>query len=429
MVQLSLKPARLRQRNRARVLLEIYTGHAVTRTQIAEVLGLSVMAVTRIVRELVAAGLVEEGPKSTLNPLGRPSTKLALSEAGGYVVGLSLSAYEPCVCLVNIRGELVLRRQLELDSLRKPQHAVSASGRVIQKLIADAGIPPWRVLGLGTVVGGVVDNRKGVVLTAPYLGWDSADIASPLQQMLGLPVIVENLSNALLVAEVRFGIAAGKRSVLLFRSAVGLGGSLWIDGRLVRGPHFRAGWEIGHMRIKGKTRVCSCGRMGCLNTVSSGSAVVADLGLGAGGAKSGRSAASPIPSWSHLDKTRKLLGQVCRAAAGGDTRTNEVLFRAGRYLGEASLGLLTAVDAEQVILAGPLSICASYQTGFKSGLSQGVTVASDLVAISTMDHGYAAALLALSELVLSDHLAFDRLQEKSDTKLRKAYEEISEVEL
>jgi hypothetical protein len=46
-----------------------------------------------------------------------------------------------------------------------------------------------------------------------------------------------------------------------------------------------------------------------------------------------------------------------------------------------------------------------------------------------MDHGYAAALLALSELVLSDHLAFDRLQEENDTKLREAYEEILEVEL
>ena len=170
MAQLSLRPARLRQRNRARVLLEIYKGHAVTRTQIAEVLGLSVMALTRIVRELVAAGLVEEGPKSTLNPLGRPSTKLALSGAGGYVVGLSLSAYEPCVSLLNIRGELVLRRPIELNSLRKAQYAVAASSRVIEKLIADAGIPPRRVLGLGTVVAGVVDNRKGVVLAAPYLG-------------------------------------------------------------------------------------------------------------------------------------------------------------------------------------------------------------------------------------------------------------------
>jgi predicted NBD/HSP70 family sugar kinase len=428
MAQLSLRPARLRQRNRARVLLEIYKGHAVTRTLIAEVLGLSVMALTRIVRELVAAGLVEEGPKSTLNPLGRPSTKLALSGAGGYVVGLSLSAYEPCVSLLNIRGELVLRRPIELNSLRKAQYAVAASSRVIEKLIADAGIPPRRVLGLGTVVAGVVDNRKGVVLAAPYLGWDCADIASPLQRMLGLPVVVENLSNALLMAEVRFGIAAGKRSVLLLRSAAGMGGSLWIDGRLIRGPHFRAG-HIGHMRIKGKTRVCSCGQMGCLNTVSSGSAVIADLGLDNGRVRSGRGTASPIPSWSYLDKTRKLLNQVCRAAADGDARANKALFEAGGCLGEASLGLLTAFDVEQIILAGPLPACTSYENGFKSGLSQGYPLASDLVAFSTMDHGYAAALLALSELVFSDHLAFDRLQEENDTKLHEAYEEILEVEL
>ena len=55
---------RLRRHNRARVLLEIRKGEASSRTQIAEVLGLSLMAVTRIVRELIAVGLVEEGEKS-----------------------------------------------------------------------------------------------------------------------------------------------------------------------------------------------------------------------------------------------------------------------------------------------------------------------------------------------------------------------------
>ncbi len=59
--------SRLRRRNRARVLLEIQKGEALSRTQIAKVLGLSLMAVTRIVRELIMAGLVDEGEKSPSN--------------------------------------------------------------------------------------------------------------------------------------------------------------------------------------------------------------------------------------------------------------------------------------------------------------------------------------------------------------------------
>lgn len=388
-----LDHAKLRRRNRARVLLEIHKGQSPTRTQIAESIGLSLMGVTRIVRELMAAGLVEEGQKSPLNSAGRPGIKLALAPCGAYVVGLSINAYEPSVSLVNICGKVILRRAIDMKNIADVEGVISESVRIIKELIAEAGVPRRRVLGLGTVISGVVDIQNGAVLAAPFLGWGFTRIAAPLQRALGMPVVIENLDNALLLAEVRFGAGRGKRSVLFFRSAAGLGGSLLIDGRLINGAHFRAG-QIGHIRIKGETRVCSCGQVGCLNTISSGGAVFASLGL----------TSNPISSARDFDKNRQLIDQVLQASAANDERTNAALFRAGYSLGEAMLGLVVAVDAEQILLAGPLGGCASYQNGFEMGLSEKLPGAADLVALSTLDHCHAAALLALSELVLSDRL-------------------------
>ena len=385
--------ARLRRHNRARVLLEIQKGEASSRTQIAEVLGLSLMGVTRIVRELMTVGLVKEGEKSYSSSPGRRRTTLTLAADGAYVLGVSFNAYQPSVTLANIRGEIVTRRPFAPDSLADTKHALAACSSLAQELIGAAGIKRERVLGLGVVVAGMVDHRQGVVLAAPFLGWGRTEIASPLERTLRLPVVVENLDNALLLAEVRFGMATGKSSVLFVRIAAGLGGSLFLDGQLIRGARFRAG-QIGHLPVEGATRTCSCGQIGCLNTVCSGGAILAELGKTTG----------PILSPDENRKNKVQLDRVLEAAAAGDESTNRLLFQAGRRLGEAVLRATALVDPEQILLAGPLGRSAPYQKGFQAGLAQRNSGIAELVGISAMDDGQAAILLALSELIFSDRL-------------------------
>jgi len=392
-------PTRLRRYNRARVLREIQRTESPSRTQIAEMLGLSLMAVTRIVRELIAAGLVREGEKSQSNSPGRRRTVLNLPADGAYVLGVSLNAYDSSVSLANIRGEIVSRRSLALNGLSDSKRAIVKCGDLARELIAAAEIDRERLLGLGAVIAGVVDHRQGTVIAAPFLGWKFTDIGSLLRRAVDLPVVVENLDNALLLAEVRFGMAAGRSSALYVRSAAGLGGSLFLDGQLIRGARFRAG-QIGHLPVNGARRTCSCGRIGCLNTVSSGGAVLAELGRTTG--------AIPFPGDDRKNKAQ--LDEVLAAAMAGNVRTKEVLFRAGRHLGQAVLQIATALDPEEILLAGPLGCTASYQDGFKTGLATYASETAGFVRVSTMDDAQAAVFLALSELVFSDRLSLRSLR-------------------
>lgn len=47
-----------------------------------------------------------------------------------------------------------------------------------------------------------------------------------------------------------------------------LGGAIYLDGRLYRGPS-GAGGEIGHTTVDMKGRICQCGRRGCWETIAS----------------------------------------------------------------------------------------------------------------------------------------------------------------
>src|SRR6185437_6065009 len=107
----------LRATNRSRVLTALLDAEAGMRTELAEHLGLSAMAVTRIVRELADAGLVHEAePKPRPEP-GRRPAELAIDPAGAYLLGFELHAYQCSVALVDLAGSLVRR---ELVVLSKP---------------------------------------------------------------------------------------------------------------------------------------------------------------------------------------------------------------------------------------------------------------------------------------------------------------------
>lgn len=386
----------LRKLNRGLVLREVQKGESPSRTEIAARLGLSLMAVTRITAELIEAGLIEEGEKQTrANSPGRRRTELALSRTGGYVVGITINAYERSVTLADLFGEVLEYRQVPLSDLADSRKSVIELATAAKSLIRDADIDHRRVLGIGVAVAGTVDNERGYVPEAPYIGWGETDVAGPIRRIVEAPVVVETSTNALLKTEVWFGACQGRRNVLLFRNAITLGGSLLVDGRIARGANLRAG-QIGHMPVGAKQRICSCGKEGCLNTVASGWAVLANMERGS------RRILSP----RDFEKNRTRLARVLERERTGDRKATAALKQVGRTFGEALRGLVSTLDPEKVLLSGPVGRSPAFYEGARAGFG---SHGADRLEVSNLEIRKAAVGLALAGLVFSPHLAFERL--------------------
>jgi predicted NBD/HSP70 family sugar kinase len=388
----------IRNRNRVLVLQHIQSGAARSRTALAKSLGLSLMAITRIVRELIDVQLVEEGERTARpNSPGRRRTDLALNPTGAYVIGVSLSAYSQSVTLVNMLGNVVVREPVKLSALNDPTRSIAECCDAVRQLIV--GVNRRRVLGIGVAVAGTVDSVHGTLIESPFLGWPKVDIADQFARRLRIPTVVEHISKALLLAEVRFGVAQGKQNVLLFRNASAVGGSFFLDGRLVRGAHLQAG-NVGHMPMRGSRRPCSCGGTGCLDTVASGWAVLAHLG---------RATAQDVSPETYR-RIRSGLDQVLTEAARGDDSAKGALHRAGRWFGEAVLTLQAALDPELVLMAGPLGRAPAYFNGVQAVVMRASAAARCRLAVSRIEDHRAAAFHALSELVFSPRLDIQRLR-------------------
>ena len=129
------------------------------------------------------------------------------------------------------------------------------------------------VVGVGVGAAGFVSADRRTVRFAANLAWRQRPLADELERLTGLPVVVENDANAAGWAEYRFGAATEAKHMLMVTLGTGLGGAIVLDGQLIRGGDGFAG-EVAHMIAVPDGQWCGCGRKGCLEQYTSGTALV-----------------------------------------------------------------------------------------------------------------------------------------------------------
>jgi glucokinase len=181
----------------------------------------------------------------------------------------------------------------------------------------------------------VVDTRTGEVVAASdsFVDWAGFPVADTIATDLAVPAFLDNDVNAFLRGEATGGAVAGEPSVLGMTLGTGVGGALWLDGRLYEGPHGAAG-EIGHVPGFGDLP-CSCGGRGHLETLASGRSI---------GAR-------------YADRTGRVATarEVARAAADGDPDARAVFDAAGTGIARAVLITAGVVDVTTVVVGGGVS--------------------------------------------------------------------------
>lgn len=127
-----------------------------------------------------------------------------------------------------------------------------------------------RAVGIG--LPGRVDIRANRPISAGYI--DIAGLALPelLGSRSGRIVRLDNDASMALRAEMAVGVARGIRNVVMLTIGTGIGGACALDGKLVRGHAFAG--QFGHVSVQAPGgELCNCGRKGCVETTSSGSAL------------------------------------------------------------------------------------------------------------------------------------------------------------
>ncbi len=103
-------------------------------------------------------------------------------------------------------------------------------------------------------------------------GWENLPLRESIQKRFKLPVYLANDANAAACAEHVFGTAKKINDFVYITVSTGIGGGIFVGGKLVEGAGFAAG-EVGHIPVVVNGNLCGCGRKGCLEAHASGTAV------------------------------------------------------------------------------------------------------------------------------------------------------------
>lgn len=252
--------------------------------------------------------------------------------------GLDVGGTNIRVGIVDATGQIVEQRRTSTppDGAQR----LAAMIDLVREVAADhdaTGLP----VGVGAA--GLVD-LDGVVRYAPNLDWRDAPLRDELADALSVPVRVENDASAAAWGEYRVGAAQHAHGgALMLTIGTGVGGGLVLDDRLVHGAT-GLGAEFGHIIVSEGGPRCPCGNDGCLEAMSSGSAIGRMAREAVAGDRDPSSALHQVDDLNGAD--------VTSAAHGGDALAIDLLAEAGHWLGVGIASLVNALDPEMVIIGG-----------------------------------------------------------------------------
>lgn len=232
--------------------------------------GLNKGTVSTLVNEWIEEKLVYEiglGASSG----GRKPVMLVFGKSAGYAVGIELGVRYVSAVLTDLRGHIVLERQVELER-RDADSVLDVLDATVRQIVAEAPESPYGIVGAGIGVAGIVDD-KGIVLLAPNLEWEQVELKRLLEERLGFPVAVDNEANAGALGELQFGAGREASDIVYLSVGTGIGAGIVIDGRIVKGAGGFFG-EIGHTTIETNGKRCRCGNKGCWEQYASESALL-----------------------------------------------------------------------------------------------------------------------------------------------------------
>jgi predicted NBD/HSP70 family sugar kinase len=324
-----------RRANRARVMGALRERGALSRGALAEI-GLSRSTVTSVIDELMASGtVVEVVAEHQLRKTGRPPTLVGLNGSLGVAVGVEIANGIVRAAVCNTAQEMLVHDSIPVDDQTPPEATLKMTGTLIDHMLARTGFTRAQVVGVGLAMPGPIQRRTGLNGRATTLKpWVNINARDTADQLLDLPMLVDNDANFGALAEMTWGVARGLKDFAYIYTASGIGAGLVLNGALYFGANGTAG-ELGHTTIDEHGLVCECGGRGCLNTLANADAISQNLYR------------------SHRD--RLSIADVIKLAQVGDAGCRRVLADAGRHIGLAAANMYNLLDPELIVIGGNLA--------------------------------------------------------------------------
>lgn len=338
------------KKSEADVVQELLYGDLRSRSELANILGVSRASITPLVNNLIDNGiLVEVGQGQSAG--GRRPQLLSVNGNLGYVAGIDIGATSVDIALASFTGEIIHRYCEPADVGLEPETVLERICDILESLISENGAPERPLVAIGIGVPGPVQFSKGVLIAPPLMPkWEGYSIREFIRRRFPIvDAVVDNDVNIMAKGEQMAGAGQGVDNFLFVKIGTGIGCGIISNGHIYRGSDGTAG-DIGHICIDYNGPICRCGNPGCLEFMAAGPAIAQ---AGKDGALAGESRL--LAALLELGDGELTAEDVGTAAASGDRLANEIIRQSGQRIGGVLAGLVNFFNPRMIYIGGGVS--------------------------------------------------------------------------
>ena len=313
----------------------------VSRIDLSRLAQLAPASITKIVREMLEAHLVQELEIKEAGNRGRPAVGLVVETEAWHYLSLRISRGEIFLALRDLSSKLVVEESQELalkDDLPLLDRIISHIDQFFirhQKKLE-------RLTSIAITLPGIIDTENGIVHRMPfYEDVKEMPLGEALEQHTGVPVYIQHDISAWTMAEALFGASRGARDVIqvvIDHNVRNLVSPIGISSSLV---------EIGHTQVDPYGKRCYCGNHGCLETIASVDSILELAQLRLNQSMSSMLHGQPLT-----------VDSLCQAALRGDLLAKDIITGVGANVGRILAIMVNLFNPQKILIGSPLSKAA-----------------------------------------------------------------------
>ncbi|MBC1187531.1 ROK family transcriptional regulator [Kluyvera sp. SCKS090646] len=317
----------------------------VSRIDLSRLAQLAPASITKIVRELLEAHLVQETEIQEAGSRGRPAVGLMVETEAWHYLSVRISRGVIHLALRDLSSKLVVEEQLDLaleDEIPFLNRVVS---HIDQFFIRHQSLLE-RLTAIAITLPGIIDTENGIIHRMPFYDVTDVPLGGTLEAHTGVPVYIQHDISAWTMAEALFGASRGARDVIQVVIDHNVGAGVITDGRLLHAGSSSL-VEIGHTQVDPYGKRCYCGNHGCLETIASVESVMELTQVRMQQSMSSMLHQKPLSvEW------------LCQAAMQGDLLAKDIISSIGTNVGRILAIMVNLFNPQKILIGSPFNQAA-----------------------------------------------------------------------
>ncbi len=337
----------VKHKNRGIVLKSLISAGQQSRAELARGTKLSAPTISRIIAELVSAGIVlEEGIVQT-GDIGAPASIVSFNVYAGYVVGINIGESIIQIALSDLGGNVIDMETTPTKARVGGDRTVEQMVNGCRKLMKRNGVTNDMIWNICVGVPGTVtvDADDSIIVKSPDIkDWTHYPLKEELIKRIGVKsVYIENAQNLAVVCEHTIGCAENYTDVVFIHVKAGIGAGVLINGNLYRGVGGKAG-EIGFTMPS-----VDCAKPDMDPNKARHGALEMQIGI--------RAILQKMEvSLDDIDNSEDLpdLEQLYQMAADGDEKLYKIIRSTWDLLGMTAVNICAVLNPQLIVLGGDI---------------------------------------------------------------------------